>query len=359
MENNNKSISTGEIATGCKHCRKGAKAVLFLTGICDQNCYYCPISKKRKNKDKTWINEKLVKTPKDVFIEIENMNATGTGITGGEPLLKQKKLFKYIKTLKNRYGGDHHIHLYTSKPPKTKTIKKLSKHGLDEIRYHIKNLNLQPYLKPIKQSTKHMETGIEIPAIPNKTREIQKIINQTHQHIDFYNLNEFEYSETNYNKIKQKNHKPIGETTHAIKNSRETATKIINQNQNKPIHFCTSNYKDSIQLRKRLQRTAKQKAKPYDEITKDGTLIRAIITGKPPKQTKKILKTQYNVPKNKIGQHKQKTETAWWIADQIHIELQTKHQLKTDIIEIYPTSNRFQVQKIPLNKKENKNKKEK
>ncbi|WGI17562.1 radical SAM protein [Methanonatronarchaeum sp. AMET-Sl] len=352
MKNNTETepIISGEIASGCKLCRKGAKAVLFLTGICNNDCYYCPISKKRKNKDKTWINEKQVKTPEDVYTEIDSMNALGTGITGGEPLLKPKKLFKYIKKLKNRYGEKHHIHLYTSKPPKTKTIKKLNKQGLDEIRLHPTNLNIKPYLKPIKKASKHFKTGIEIPTIPNKTNQIQQIINKTNQYIDFYNLNEFEYSETNYKKIKQKGHKLIGGNTHAITESRETAIQIINQNPTTPIHFCTSNYKDSVQLRKRLQRTAKQKAKPYDEITKDGTLIRAEITGKPPKQTKKILKQKYNVPNNKIGQHKQKTETAWWIADKIHNELK-KHKLKTDIIEIYPTSNRFEVQRIPLNQK--------
>ncbi|UOY10362.1 radical SAM protein [Methanonatronarchaeum sp. AMET6-2] len=347
---NNTSIIQGEPATGCRYCKEGSKAVLFLTGKCNKKCYYCPISKKRKDKDKTWINEKQARDINDVYIEIENMDAKGTGITGGEPLKKPDKLNRYIRKLKDRYGEQHHIHLYTSEPIKNTEITELKKSGLDEIRFHPTNLNIDPYHKTTEKASENLETGIEIPAIPDKTNRIQEIIDKTKNHIDFLNLNEFEYSETNIHQLKQKGYKPIGGNNHAIQQSRETAQKIMEQNPDIPIHFCTSNYKDSVQLRKRLQRTSRKTAEPYDEITEDGTIIRAEIYGKKPRKTREILIKQYNVPRDKIGRHKQKTETAWWIADEIYSELE-KQGLKTDIIEIYPTSNRFEVQRIPLNQK--------
>ncbi|HRZ19884.1 MAG TPA: radical SAM protein, partial [Methanofastidiosum sp.] len=38
------SYYTGKLSKGCKLCIKGRKSVLFVTGLCGVNCYYCPLS---------------------------------------------------------------------------------------------------------------------------------------------------------------------------------------------------------------------------------------------------------------------------------------------------------------------------
>ena len=124
------------LSKGCLYCKNGSKMVLFITGLCNHNCFYCPISNEKKNKDITYANEKIINNKKDILLVAKEMDAEGTGITGGEPLLKIKKVIQYIKLLKKNFGEKHHIHLYTSIPVSKNILLKFSKIKLDEIRIH-------------------------------------------------------------------------------------------------------------------------------------------------------------------------------------------------------------------------------
>ena len=129
------SAAEGEVAEGCKYCSEGSKMVLFVTGICDTGCRYCPVSLERKGKSGTYANELKVTSDDDVIGEIEAMNALGTGITGGDPLCDMELTLHYIVLIKDHFGPEHHIHLYTSKIDPEK-IRLLRNAGLDEIRFH-------------------------------------------------------------------------------------------------------------------------------------------------------------------------------------------------------------------------------
>ena len=124
------------LTDGCLCCREGAKMVLFVTGICHRDCFFCPLSEERKNTESVFANERLVISDSDVLEEAHSMNAKGTGITGGEPLLEQEKVNHYITLLKTEFGQEHHIHLYTSTAPTAEMLEKLAAAGLNEIRFH-------------------------------------------------------------------------------------------------------------------------------------------------------------------------------------------------------------------------------
>lgn len=124
------------LTDGCLCCREGAKMVLFVTGLCRRDCFFCPLSEDRKNRDVIFANERAVLSDADVLEEARAMDAKGTGITGGEPLLEFGKTVHYIRLLKNEFGKAHHIHLYTSTAPAEPELKALAEAGLDEIRFH-------------------------------------------------------------------------------------------------------------------------------------------------------------------------------------------------------------------------------
>ena len=65
------------IPKGCQLCLKGAKAVLFLNGICQKphHCsWYCPISEERRGKDIAFADEIELLKNEDLLTEINMVN---------------------------------------------------------------------------------------------------------------------------------------------------------------------------------------------------------------------------------------------------------------------------------------------
>ncbi|MBW2971827.1 4Fe-4S cluster-binding domain-containing protein, partial [Candidatus Woesearchaeota archaeon] len=108
------SKKIGTLTTGCQHCVRGEKLVLFVTGLCPRHCSYCPISDLKHQHDVTYANEWPTADIKDIIEEATLTDAKGAGFTGGDPLVKLARTAAFIKALKRRFGKKFHIHLYTS-----------------------------------------------------------------------------------------------------------------------------------------------------------------------------------------------------------------------------------------------------
>ena len=265
---------------GCELCQLGAKMVLFVTGLCHRSCFYCPLSEHRKGKDAVYANERLVKCDADLVAEARSMDALGTGITGGEPLLALARVRHYMKLLKNEFGPQHHIHLYTSIAPSGHALRVLARAGLDEIRIHPPieewdNFASSQYCEAIRYAkTLGLEAGVEIPAI----KPVPAILSALKEVCGFLNLNELEFSETNYNAMTAAGFVPL-EYGYAAVGSRQMAEEIANDEV--PTYFCPSASKDSVQLRERFKRKARRLARPFDEVTQDGTLVFGVVQSAP------------------------------------------------------------------------------
>jgi hypothetical protein len=204
------------------------------------------------------------------------MDALGTGITGGEPLLKLSRVIHYIKFLKNEFGAEHHVHLYSALAPSGRTIAALAAVGLDEIRLHPpidewEDFSSSKYYAALKRAkARSLDIGIEIPAI----QPVPAIVEALQQLGGFLNLNELEFSETNYSAMIARGFIPR-ESDYAARGSREIAEQIV---ANAPFaYFCSSASKDRVQLRERLKRKARRVARPFQEVTEDGTLVYGIL----------------------------------------------------------------------------------
>ena len=354
------------LSPACKMCAQGSKMVVLVTGLCPARCFYCPLSKNKQNKDVIYADEWQLENENDVdtlIAEAKAINAKGSGITGGDPLLVPHRTIKYIKLLKETFGENFHIHLYTSGLQNTDSIRKMVEAGLDEIRFHPEpknweNMKQSPLRSVIVDSVRlSVETAIEIPVIPGKTKEIIELISWADdQNVKYINLNELEFSEQNEIALYHKGFTMRNELSAAVKHSQENAYGVLQHFESHPvsigIHYCSSSFKDGVQLTNRMKRRAKNIATENDIITEEGTILKGIIE---PSQKhsissiKSILDKELNLTAKKyvINKEKKRVELHPDILEQYALILNRLH-LHCFIIEEYPTADHLEVERMPI-----------
>lgn len=340
MENDSSGSFFNYRPQGCSLCCSGAKMVLFVTGLCKKSCFYCPVSAERKGKDVIFANERRVKKDADIIEETALMDALGTGITGGEPLLRVERVAHYMQLLKNRFGSSHHIHLYTALAPEKELLESLKSAGLDEIRFHPpldawENINSTPYRKSIITARElGISAGIEIPSIASDFSSILSLLEEVK---GFLNLNELEFSETNSCELKKRGY-TLDDACYAALGSKDVAEALSFSR----LHFCSSRFKDAVQLRERFKRIAKKVSRDFDEITDEGTLVFGVIEGDSFDILEKagIDGNMYSFSGNSI-------ETAWWIAEKLADKFK-KAGCTVSVIERHPVKDGMIVEKTPL-----------
>jgi pyruvate formate-lyase activating enzyme-like uncharacterized protein len=117
------------------------------------------------------------------------------------------------------------------------------------------------------------------------------------------------------------------------------------------VHYCSSRFKDAVQLRERLKRRAERTARSFDLPTDDGTLIVGMI--KPSKvdgyDIDAILKCldTLRVPKNMYCIVGARVEIAGWILSDITEELK-ELDCNLCLVERYPIEEGPLLEVIPL-----------
>lgn len=263
-----------ELSEGCILCYQGAKMVLFLTGRCPRNCWYCPISSERRGREIAYANDRRIVSDIDLIEEGRIMSALGTGITGGEPLIAMDALVHYASLLKSEFGPAHHIHLYTGMAPSHGDLLRIR--GLvDEIRIHPPHevwpdIMESAYIRAIQDARSlGFSVGIEVPSLPGLDALIPVL-----PLLDFLNINELEWSETNAAAMRNLGY-DLEDTYHnAVGGARAWAEGILACDG---VHWCSSVFKDSVQLRERLKRIAHNTARDFEEITEDGTVVYGVV----------------------------------------------------------------------------------
>ena len=328
------------LSKGCEQCAKGGKMVLFVYGYCDQrDCFYCPLGENRKNVTDVYANERKVECDRDVIDEAKRMDALGSSITGGEPQEAMERTTRYISLLKDEFGEDHHIHLYTGITGGRENMRRLSEAGLDEIRFHppfeqwgdLHGTEWEDILYIAREEG--ITPAFEIPGIRAEAEFLDFLDEGA---ADFCNINEFEMSQGNFRRMQEQGYELREGHMSAVEGSHDILETMGDHEQ---VYFCTSVFKDAAQHRNRLKRMAENVRRPFDEITDDGT----IVYGKTWVDVARF--EQLGVPDEYYTEKTDHIELAWWLLEEMVDEGDLP---KGEIVEQYPTVEGTVVERTPV-----------
>ncbi|UCE09062.1 MAG: radical SAM protein [Candidatus Thorarchaeota archaeon] len=360
------SLLVGELPRGCQLCAKGTKMVLFVTGLCDSACFYCPLSEEKSGKDIVFADEMKVETDQDILFETEAIGGEGAGISGGDPLCNLDRTVRYITLLKSSQGNEFHTHLYTSQSEVEEDILlELRNAGLDEIRFHPQSRDWSGIETAVSLG---MVVGLELPAIPGQEKDLESAAEKAEAFgVDFLNINELEASETNFAKLAALGLRLTSLDAASIEGSRETAENILHWAAsnlvNLSVHFCTAVFKDRVQLRNRLERRLVRTIRAFEEKDEDDPLLILGLIRPQHGQTMapehlgqiyNILRVEFNVPHDMMNLDfdRSRIEIAPWIleeiAEDLRIELEELSTVEMGIAYEYPSWDRLQTLFDPL-----------
>jgi len=185
------------------------------------------------------------------------------------------------------------MHMYTSIAFRPEWAARLKQAGLDEIRFHLLDFDLKPYLEILRQSSEvGLFTGVEVPCPPDMESEMFQLLEDLRDTgIHFLNLNELEITLGNQENMEVRGFNLSNGITAGAAGSSELATRLKNRVQAAEssipdpedgelrnsygyhLKYCTSVYKDAGQLRRRFLRRGEATLAPHETLTEDGTLL--------------------------------------------------------------------------------------
>ncbi len=146
--------------------------------------------------------------------------------------------------------------------------------GLDELRIHVTGEHSWRALELAKEAD--LTVAIENPVLPGSDDFLKNLVMKAIKlGIRFINLNELEFSETNYESLIMRGYKPSPKYGVAAEGSKETAINLLKwvakEGLNISVHFCPALYKDKYQFRKRMWRRGLRTKQFYEELS-DGVI---------------------------------------------------------------------------------------
>ncbi len=275
---------TGDISPGCARCGEGHWSCLFVNGVCNANCFYCPSEQKVRGVPTT--NSLSFESPDDYLDYLSVFNIRGVSFSGGEPLLTFERILTFLKKIKKTDSGVNHIWMYTNGLLVTEDkLKILRDSGLDEIRFDIS----AHYYNTDKAQ---MAVGIiphvtvEIPAIPEDLPQLKQVTGTLYDSgVNYLNLHQLRCTPFNKTKLMARGYTFLHGPKVTVLESELAALELmrytIDANIGLPVNYCSFIYKHEFQSAGARRRSAEMIKTSYEDVTQNGFIRRMGIAGTP------------------------------------------------------------------------------
>ncbi|WP_305044831.1 radical SAM protein [Geoalkalibacter sp.] len=275
-------LDCNRLSPGCAVCVAGRWSCLFINGTCNRTCFYCPSPQDEVGRPTT--NSLEFPHPQDYVDYIATFGFTGVSFSGGEPLLTPERTLSYLKAVKERFGADLHVWLYTNGTLVTPEILgALRDAGLDEIRFDIGATDYQ--LKKAAAAVGVIPTvTVEIPAVPEEQELLRaRIAEMADLGIAHLNLHQLRLTPYNFERFQGRGYTFLHGEKVTVLESELCALELIRDSLERgidlPINYCSFVYKNLYQAQAARTRNGRFAAKGHEALTPAGYLRGLALTG--------------------------------------------------------------------------------
>ena len=275
-------LFTHSISPGCELCGQGDWSCLFINGICNARCFYCPSAQNEKGRPMTSTLE--FNTPQDYADYVKLFNIKGVSFSGGEPLMTFDRVLLFLKTLRSRVPQSLYIWMYTNGLLVTEDkLKALRDSGLDEIRFDISADHY--HLDALKKAVGVIPcVTVEIPAIPEDLEKTREVIGQLHQEgVNHLNLHQIRCTQFNKDRLIKRGYTFVHGPKVTVLETELAALELIQYSLEKnidlPVNYCSFTYRHQFQRAGAQRRNALLIKTAQEDVTPTGHIRTLSISG--------------------------------------------------------------------------------
>jgi pyruvate formate-lyase activating enzyme-like uncharacterized protein len=275
-------LFTHTLSPGCELCGQGYWSCLFINGVCNADCFYCPSEQTDTGPPIT--SGVAFDRARDYADYVEKFHVRGVGFSGGEPLLNHTRVTEYLEALERRVTRPLHTWMYTNGILATKEkIKALRDAGLKEIRF---DLSANDYSLAALENAIGLipVVTVEIPAIPEDMERMKSLIPDLYSAgVDYLNLHQIRCTPFNRPQLQGRGYTFLHGPGVTVLETELTALKLIRFSLEHdiplPMNYCAFTFRHQFQKAGARHRNALLIKQPWEEITKTGYIRTLTLEG--------------------------------------------------------------------------------